>query len=61
MSISEMIAVELESLPQERASEVLDFIRFLKHQEDSLALRSAESALAEYWSSPEEDLAWKNL
>lgn len=62
MSINELIAIELEALPKERASEVLDFIRFLKHQEeDFVALKSAEAALAEYWNTPEEDLAWKNL
>ena len=62
MSISEMIASELEALPQERFTEVLDFIRFLKHQEEELfALKAAETALGEYWNTPEEDQAWENL
>ena len=62
MSINEVIASEIQALPQERIVEVLDFIRFLKHQEeDSLVMKAAETSLAEYWDSPEEDEAWKNL
>jgi len=62
MSISEMIVSELETLPLERVTEVLDFIRFLKQQEeDSFAPEAAETALGEYWNTPEEDQAWKNL
>lgn len=62
MSISEVIVNELEALPLDRVAEVLDFIRFLKHQEeDSLALKAAETSLGEYWNTLEEDEAWKNL
>jgi len=62
MSLNELIASELTELPQERVTEVLDFIRFLKHQEqDSSLLYAAETSLGEYWNTPEEDEAWKNL
>ena len=62
MQIREVIASELEALPQEKVAEVLDFIRFLKHQEEnSLILGAAETSLGKLWNTPEEDEAWKNL
>ena len=62
MSLSEQIHNELESLSQERVAEVLDFVRFLKKQDEkAFALRVAESSLAQYWNTAEEDEAWKNL
>jgi len=62
MSITEVIANELKALPHDRMAEVLDFIRFLKHQqEDSFVLEVAETSLGEYWNTTEEDEAWKSL
>lgn len=62
MQIKEVIAHELENLPQQKVAEVLDFIRFLRRQQEDLDnLKAAETSLGKLWNSPEEDEAWKSL
>jgi len=62
MKIKEVIAHELENLPQQKDAEVLDFIRFLTHQqEDQDTPKAAETSLGKLWNTPEEDEAWKSL
>lgn len=62
MQIKEVIAHELENLPQQKVAEVLDFIRFLRRQQEDLdTLKAAETSLGKLWNTPEEDEAWKSL
>ncbi len=64
MSKKELIARELERVPEELLDEVLDFVRFLRakgtDQVSETALLS-ESTLARDWLAPEEDGAWQDL
>ena len=63
MSKTELIARELESLPEQDLDRVLVFLRSL-HDERSEAggiLTAAETSLAKDWLTPEEDAAWANL
>lgn len=64
MEEKELIAREMEDLPEPYLTEILDFIRFLKtkalEQRLELALAS-EASLKKDWLKPEEDDAWKDL
>ncbi|NQE45301.1 hypothetical protein C5S31_04665 [ANME-1 cluster archaeon GoMg2] len=64
MEVKELIAEEIENVPEPYLRELLDFIRFLETkavaQKMDLALAS-ESSLKEDWLKPEEDEAWKDL
>lgn len=66
MSTKELVAQEVEKLPEPLVREVLDFARFLKAQyereEDQLGkIDLSRTALAQEWEAPEEDEAWKDL
>jgi hypothetical protein len=63
MSTREVIAHELERLPEEDLDRLLAFLRSLKetHSEIPVATLAAESALAKDWLTPEEDAAWAGL
>jgi len=60
----ELIAREIEDIPEPYLIEILDFIRFLKaktlEQKIELALAS-EASLKKDWLKPEEEDAWKDL
>jgi hypothetical protein len=64
MEEKELIAKEIENIPEPYLTEILDFIRFLKtktlEQKMELALAS-EVSLKKDWLKPEEDEAWKDL
>jgi hypothetical protein len=64
MEVKELIAEEIEKVPEPYLRELLDFIRFLETkavaQKMDLALAS-ESSLKKDWLKPEEDEAWKDL
>jgi len=64
MEEKELIAKEIENIPEPYLIEILDFIRFLKtkdlEQKMELALAS-EVSLKKDWLKPEEDEAWKDL
>jgi len=64
MEEKELIAKEIENIPEPYLIEILDFIRFLKtkalEQKMELALVS-EVSLKKDWLKPEEDEAWKDL
>ena len=64
MEVKELIANELENVPEPYHIEVLDFIRFLEtkalEQKRELALAS-EASLKRDWLKREEDEAWKDL
>lgn len=64
MSVKELLAKEIESVPEPLLEELLDFARFLRAKAErsgrELAILS-ESALAKDWLSPEEDEAWSDL
>ncbi|MGC4053430.1 MAG: hypothetical protein QM757_29365 [Paludibaculum sp.] len=63
MSTREVIARELEQLPEQDLNKLLAFLRSLKdaHAENTVPTLAAESALAKDWLTPEEDSAWANL
>jgi hypothetical protein len=64
MEVKELIAKEIENIPEPHLIELLDFIRFLKtkalEQKMELAIAS-ESSLKKDWLKSEEDEAWKDL
>lgn len=64
MGKKELIATELDRIPEEMLDEVLDFVRFLGAKAVIRAGEPAllsEAALAETWLKPEEDAAWSYL
>ena len=63
MSKRELIAQELEHLPEQDLDRLLAFLHSLAdgHEEASVPTMAAESSLAKDWLSPEEDAAWASL
>ena len=64
MTTKDLILKEIERLPEECLTEVLDFIRFLgsKAMEERIGLMIAsEDVLKRDWLRPEEDEAWQDL
>ena len=64
MSTSELIEKELTSLPEPLQRQVYDFVRFLSLKSDDESFNGlllSESALSNYWDTPEEDAAWADL
>ncbi len=63
MSTREVIARELERLPEQDLGKLLAFLRSLKeaHAENAVPTLAAESTLAKDWLTPDEDAAWANL
>ena len=64
MNKKELIAKEIEQVPEPLLEEVLDFVRFLKSKRAQDKLETtllAESALRKDWLRAEEDEAWENL
>ena len=64
MNVELLIQKEIEDLPEETQSEILDYVLFLKQkkcvekQETSLL---SEAVLKRDWLRPEEEEAWKDL
>lgn len=55
---------EIESLPNEYLSEVMDFVGYLKSKKIKIAPETmllSEKSLSELWNTLEEDEAWANL
>lgn len=63
MSKRELIAQELERLPDQDLDGLLKFLRSLAdaHAEAAVPALAAESSLAKDWLSAEEDAAWASL
>jgi len=63
MSTRELIARELDHMPEQDLDKLLAFLRSLKgvHAETAMPMLAAESSLAKDWLTPEEDAAWANL
>ena len=63
MSKRELIARELNQMPEPDLDKLLTFLRSLKeaHTESAIPALGAESSLAKDWLTPEEDAAWANL
>lgn len=63
MSKRELIARELDHIPEQDLDKLLAFLRALKesHVEAAMPALAAESVLAKDWLAPEEDSAWANL
>lgn len=64
MSKKELLASEIEQVPESFLDEILDFVRFLKTKIVRERLDTAiasESSLNKDWLKPEEDEAWRNL
>jgi hypothetical protein len=64
MLAKETLHKEIDTLPDEYAGELLDFVNYLKgkfsRKKREVTLLS-ESSLKKDWLSPEEDDAWQNL
>ena len=64
MQIKEILHKEIDSLPDDYAGEILDFVQFLKSKHQGNKYEAAllsESSLKKDWLKPEEDTAWENL
>jgi hypothetical protein len=64
MNKKELIAREIEQVPEPLLEEVLDFVRFLKTKRNPEKLEISllsESSLKKDWLKPEEDEAWRDL
>ena len=63
MSKRELIAAELQRLPEQDLDKLMAFLRSLteSHADEAGSLIAAETSLAKDWLSPEEDAAWANL
>ncbi len=64
MNKKELIAKEIEQVPEPFLEEVLDFVRFLKSKRAQDKLEPtllSESALRKDWLRTEEDEAWGDL
>lgn len=63
MSKRELIARELDRLPEQDLDRLLSFLRSRReaHTDAMLPTLAAESALAKDWLTPEEDAAWASL
>ena len=63
MSKREIIAREVDRLPEQDLERLLAFLRSLKeaHDEAAVPMLAAESALTKDWGTPEEDAAWASL
>ncbi len=65
MGIKDLILKEIDKVPEQHLSEVLDFIRSF---DEGMALKdnlgsaiASETSLKKDWLRPEEDRAWKDL
>jgi hypothetical protein len=64
MLAKETLHKEIDTLPDEYAGELLDFVNYLKGKllrEKMEVTILSESSLRKDWLSPEEDEAWQNL
>ena len=63
MSTRELVAREVEELPDAELDKLLAYIRSLKqsHGEVAVPALAAESSLAKDWLTSEEDSAWASL
>ena len=63
MSKKELVAQQLETIPEKDLDVVLGLIQSLKSKraEDVLPALAAESSLAKDWLTPEEEAAWADL
>jgi hypothetical protein len=63
MSKRELVAHELETLPDRDLDRLLSFVRSLKslHSDKELPMLAAESSLSKDWLTPEQDEAWADL
>jgi len=64
MSMRDLIAKEVGSLPEDLQRKVYDFaMRLKQHARDESfnGVELSESVFARDWNSPEEDAAWSNL
>ena len=60
----EKLHKEINSLPDKYASEILDFVNYLKgkHSIENMEVTLlSESSLRKDWLSPEEDEVWQDL
>jgi hypothetical protein len=64
MNKRQLIAKEIEKVPEQLFEEVLDFVRFLKSKRALDKLETSllsESSLKKDWLRPEEEKAWQHL
>jgi len=64
MEVKELILKEIEKIPEQYLTQMLDFIRFLEMKALEERMGTAivsETSLKKDWLRPEEDEAWQDL
>jgi len=64
MEVKELILKEIERIPEQYLTEILDFIRFLETKALEERMGTAiisETSLKKDWLKPEEDETWQDL
>jgi len=64
MNKKQLLAKEIEDIPEAILEEVLDFVQFLKSKRNQEKLETtllSESSLKKDWLSTEDDEAWEHL
>ncbi|HEC67290.1 MAG TPA: DUF2281 domain-containing protein [Candidatus Desulfofervidus auxilii] len=64
MEVKELILKEIEKIPEQYLTQILDFIRFLEMKALEERMGTAivsETSLKKDWLRPEEDEAWQDL
>jgi len=64
MKVKELILKEIEKIPEQYLTEILDFIRFLETKALEEGMGTAiisETSLKKDWLKSEEDEAWQDL
>jgi hypothetical protein len=64
MTTRAVLLREIETLPESRVAEALDFVGYLKQKSAAgvpETMLLSEAALSKDWDTPEEDEAWANL
>ncbi len=64
VEVKELIAKEIEKIPEQYLEDLLDFIRFLEAKAVREGIETAlasETSLNKDWLRPEEDEAWRDL
>lgn len=64
MEVKELILKEIERVPEQYLTEILNFIRFLEEKALKEGMETAiasETSLKKDWLRNEEDEAWRNL
>lgn len=64
MGLMEIVLEQIRTLPEEQVKEVLDFIGYLKSQQDQTQwndlIQTQEKSLTQVWNSPDDEV-WNQV